>query len=99
MTVELESKTIGCYPCHMGYTMTKKGQVTIPAHLREAFNLVPGDEIVFTAGRDGLSITKKIDPKAFRAAIGKLKNRGTGKNKGADTMAFLDGARGKVDLP
>ena len=83
----------------MGYTMTKKGQVTIPAHLREAFNLAPGDEIVFTADRGYLSITKKIDPKAFRSVIGKLKSRSSTKNRSEKTMDSLDATRGKIDLP
>ena len=34
-------------------TVTSKGQITIPADIRETFNLVPGDQIVFFKRLDG----------------------------------------------
>jgi AbrB family looped-hinge helix DNA binding protein len=33
--------------------MTSKGQVTIPAELRQRFGLSPGEEVEVVAGRDG----------------------------------------------
>ena len=78
----------------MGFKITKKGQVTIPSDLREQFNIVPGDELVFSGGDGFLKITKKINPKAFRASVGLLKKKGSKK-----TRDLLDKSRGKVDLP
>lgn len=39
--------------------MTKKGQITIPAVLREEFNLKPGKVVVFIRTKDGLLIKPK----------------------------------------
>lgn len=41
--------------------VTVKGQITIPLALRERFNLRPGTEVEFVAGKQALEI-KAIDP-------------------------------------
>lgn len=41
--------------------VTVKGQITIPLALRERFNLRPGTEVEFVAGKQVLEI-KPIDP-------------------------------------
>lgn len=41
--------------------VTVKGQVTIPLALRERFNLLPGTEVEFIAGRQVLEI-RPLDP-------------------------------------
>lgn len=41
--------------------VTVKGQITIPLALRERFNLRPGTEVEFVAGKQALEI-KPIDP-------------------------------------
>jgi AbrB family looped-hinge helix DNA binding protein len=38
--------------------ITRKGQVTIPKALREAFDLEEGDELVWEAAEDGIRIRK-----------------------------------------
>jgi AbrB family looped-hinge helix DNA binding protein len=38
--------------------ITRKGQVTIPKHLREEFGLEEGDEVVWTHTDDGIVIRK-----------------------------------------
>lgn len=41
--------------------VTVKGQITIPLAMRERFNLRPGTEVEFVAGKQALEI-KPIDP-------------------------------------
>ena len=46
-------------------TITKKGQITIPANLREELNLKPGKKVKFVKTKDGLllvpsSVTVKM---------------------------------------
>jgi AbrB family looped-hinge helix DNA binding protein len=38
--------------------MTSKGQVTIPAELRERFGLGPGEEVEVVAGQDGAIVRR-----------------------------------------
>jgi AbrB family looped-hinge helix DNA binding protein len=37
-------------------TVTVKGQITIPQALRERFGLLPGTEVEFVAGENGLQV-------------------------------------------
>ncbi|MFC6592204.1 AbrB/MazE/SpoVT family DNA-binding domain-containing protein [Deinococcus lacus] len=43
-------------------TITSKGQVTIPAEIREALSLKKGDKLVWTATETGLSATVERTP-------------------------------------
>jgi AbrB family looped-hinge helix DNA binding protein len=60
--------------------VTVKGQITIPLALRERFNLRPGTEVEFVAGKQALEI-KPIDPaessrKAFDLWLSKAAGSG-----------------------
>jgi AbrB family looped-hinge helix DNA binding protein len=59
-----------------GSTVTAKGQITIPARIRDEFGIAAGDEIVFLKGLDGqLKVhVLKRRPGAGRGGLG-----GTGK--------------------
>jgi AbrB family looped-hinge helix DNA binding protein len=39
--------------------ITEKGQATIPKHLREKYNLEPGDEVVWLESEDGIVVRKR----------------------------------------
>jgi AbrB family looped-hinge helix DNA binding protein len=41
-------------------TVTSKGQVTIPKHLREQLGIVPGEQVIFTLEDDGLHIARSV---------------------------------------
>lgn len=43
-------------------TITSKGQVTIPAEIREALSLKKGDKLVWTATEKGLTATVERPP-------------------------------------
>jgi AbrB family looped-hinge helix DNA binding protein len=42
-----------------------KGQVVIPKELREEFNIMPGDEVLFDADEHVIKIYPHRDPKRF----------------------------------
>lgn len=48
-------------------TITIKGQVTIPASLRERFRILPGATVTFRAHKDGILIESPVDLSALRA--------------------------------
>ena len=50
----------------MHTTLTSKGQVTIPKHIRDALHLEPGCAIEFSINRDGDVVLKRPD-QALRA--------------------------------
>jgi len=45
-------------------TMTIKGQVTIPKHLRDALGLKPGAKVDFTVNQDGEVVLRRANIKA-----------------------------------
>ncbi len=61
----------------MSTTLTVKGQVTIPKHIREALGLKPGMPVDFAVNRDGEVVIREADdpagrrPDRFEAARGK----------------------------
>ncbi len=54
-------------------TMTRKGQVTIPKKVRDAFDLHPGDRIGFVIEKEGV-ITVRPIKKTVDDVFGKLFN-------------------------
>jgi AbrB family looped-hinge helix DNA binding protein len=59
--------------------MTSKGQVTIPAELREQFGLGPGEEVEVVAG-DGGALVRPARKAAGRGAelVARLRDRADG---------------------
>jgi AbrB family looped-hinge helix DNA binding protein len=65
----------------MSTTLTVKGQVTIPKHIRDALGLAPGSAVDFAVNRDGQVVVHKAasaqgkaakpQPDRFDAARGK----------------------------
>lgn len=41
-------------------TVTSKGQVTIPKHLREELGIEPGEQVIFSLDADGLRIARSV---------------------------------------
>lgn len=60
----------------MATTVTSKGQVTIPKHLRDAMDIKPGTKVVFELNKDGEPVLRKFDsagrhvPDRFERALG-----------------------------
>lgn len=46
----------------MQTTLTVKGQVTIPKHIRDSLSLEPGCKLVFDVNRDGELVLRKSNP-------------------------------------
>jgi AbrB family looped-hinge helix DNA binding protein len=46
----------------MPTTVTSKGQVTIPKHLRDSMNIQPGSKVFFEANQDGEPVLRKCGP-------------------------------------
>ncbi len=44
--------------------VTEKGQATIPKHLREKYDLEPGDEVVWVESDDGIVVKKRTTTEA-----------------------------------
>ena len=72
--------------------ITSKGQVTIPANLRERFGLLPETEVVFEATAQGVLLTKASGPrKRGRAIVEHLTGRATRKLSTDEIMALTRG--------
>ncbi len=41
-------------------TVTSKGQVTIPKHLRDRLGIVPGEQVIFSLEDDGIRISRSL---------------------------------------
>lgn len=60
----------------MPTSLTSKGQVTIPKHIRDALDLAPGSEVDFAVNRDGDVVIHKVGgrssakPDRFEASRG-----------------------------
>jgi antitoxin PrlF len=46
----------------MGTTITSKGQVTIPKHIRDSLHLEPGSKVIFDVNKDGELVLRKEGP-------------------------------------
>ena len=55
-------------------TVTSKGQITIPAEVRQAMGLMPQDRVVFTMLPDGTTVMRAKTRSALELS-GKLKNK------------------------
>jgi antitoxin PrlF len=77
----------------MSATLTSKGQVTIPKHIRDTLDLGPGSQVDFAVNRDGDVVIHKVGarpagkPDRFEAARGKADI----KWRTDDLMALLRG--------
>lgn len=84
----------------METTLTRKGQVTIPKHIRDSLSLAPGARLVFDVNKDGELILRKAGPveegrpDRFDRAIGsaQIKWEGT-------TDEYMELIRGYSDDP
>lgn len=72
--------------------VTHKGQVTIPANLRERFGLLPETEVVFEATEQGVLLTKASGPRhRGRAIVEHLTGRATRQLSTDEIMAMTRG--------
>ncbi len=46
----------------MATTVTSKGQVTIPKHVRESMDIQPGCKVIFELNKDGDRVLRKCGP-------------------------------------
>jgi AbrB family looped-hinge helix DNA binding protein len=69
----------------MSTTLTAKGQVTIPKHIRDALGLAPGSVVDFAVNREGQLVIHKA-----ASAKGKAANK--------PEPDRFDAARGKADV-
>ena len=84
----------------METTLTRKGQVTIPKHIRDSLNLEPGCKLIFDVNSDGELVLRKNgpveerSPDRFDRALGaaEIKWRGT-------TDEYMEFIRGYSDDP
>jgi antitoxin PrlF len=63
-------------------TVTSKGQITVPKSVRDALGLVPGSQVDFILGPDGVFIRKRIPAQTIDRWYGSLRGHLPG---GADT--------------
>ena len=72
--------------------ITSKGQVTIPAELREKAGLLPGSEVKFTM-EDGKVIIRKAagSTERGRALVSAMKGKGEVEMSTAEIMALTRG--------
>lgn len=68
----------------MANTLTIKGQVTIPKHIRDSLNLTPGCQVDFAVNQHGDLVIHKMGQQAIR--------------KSARTADRFDAVRGKADI-
>ena len=79
----------------MKATMTSKGQITIPARIRQKLGLTAGAVLNFDEQADYLKATKTADLDRMRSVIGMLRKPLAGKT----TEGWMEDLRGPVDLP
>ncbi|MCX6937084.1 MAG: AbrB/MazE/SpoVT family DNA-binding domain-containing protein [Verrucomicrobia bacterium] len=79
----------------MQATLTSKGQITIPIHVRNRLRLKPGDVLEFDETAPFLKATKTIPPQAWEAFSQGWKDPWPG----LTTNEVMDDLRGPVELP
>ncbi|MGH9599312.1 MAG: AbrB/MazE/SpoVT family DNA-binding domain-containing protein [Terracidiphilus sp.] len=81
-------------------TLTRKGQVTIPKHIRDSLHMEPGCKLVFGVSEDGrVFLTKSgpVDerrPDRFDRAVGAAQIK-----LGCSTDEYMEFIRGYADDP
>lgn len=76
----------------MQTTLTSKGQVTIPKHIRDALHLEPGCAIEFRINRDGEVVLKRPDERRGEDdRFERMRGKADVKWRTDDLMALLRG--------
>jgi AbrB family looped-hinge helix DNA binding protein len=76
----------------MPTTVTSKGQVTIPKHVRELLGIGPGSVIDFERGTDGRVVLVKIERKSRPNRFARLRGHA---RKGMSTDEIMAMTRGE----
>ncbi|MGH9319634.1 MAG: AbrB/MazE/SpoVT family DNA-binding domain-containing protein [Vicinamibacteria bacterium] len=76
----------------MKATLTSKGQITIPAKLRERLGLKPGQQLDFDEDAPFLKAVPVFDEREMRSVIGSAKGR-----LGRTSREWLDETRGRAE--
>lgn len=84
--------TLVPYSSAMKATLTSKGQITIPARVRERLNLRPGQVLDFDEDAPYLRAFPVFDEEDMRSVLGCGKGR-----LGRTSQEWLDETRGPVD--
>ena len=72
--------------------ITSKGQLTLPAAVREALKVKPGDVLTFDVGPDGVRVFPERSPGRFDPYVGKYRvGRGRTANQTNRWLAELRG--------
>ena len=79
----------------MQATLTSKGQITIPVHVRNRLHLKPGDVLEFDETAPFLKATKTIPPQAWE----EFGREATDPWAGMTLHEIMDELRGPVELP
>lgn len=80
---------------HMKATVTSKGQITIPAELRQRLALKAGTVLEFEETGTGFSASKRVNKARMASVIGFAKAELEGKSG----MEWLDDLRGPAEFP
>ena len=84
----------------MGTTLTSKGQVTIPKHIRDSLSLEPGCKIVFDVNNDGDLVLRKEGPAEERRPDRFDRALGSAQIKlGCSTDEYMEWLRGYSNDP
>jgi AbrB family looped-hinge helix DNA binding protein len=84
----------------METTLTRKGQVTIPKHIRDSLSLEPGCKLIFDVNKDGELVLRKDGPIGERRPDRFDRARGAAEIKlGCSTDEYMEFLRGYSDDP
>lgn len=87
--------TFVAYFCFTQATLTSKGQITIPVHVRNRLHLKPGDVLEFDDTAPFLKATKAIPAEAWE----QFGNAAMDPWQGMSVLEIMDELRGPVELP
>lgn len=76
----------------MSTTVTSKGQVTIPKHVRDLLGIGPGSQIDFERAPDGRIVMVKVEKKARQTRFARLRGHA---GKGLNTDEIMAMTRGE----